>query len=132
MTDHPFPIGDFVSAYIEALYFTDTGEGDQPPAEARLAPEARQRIWDECAVFLWRVHPYIDNLKRKAPNGLYGKPTISEIAHDYHYSRNGHGTGFWDPCSYEQDYTSELFDKVAQSFGTLESYLGDDGKIHVM
>lgn len=52
----------------------------------------------------------------------------STIAHDFWLTRNGHGSGFWDG-----DYNKsvgEALTNAAHSFGEVDLYVGDDGKIY--
>jgi len=48
--------------------------------------------------------------------------------HDYWLTRNGHGAGFWDG-DWPEPYAAQL-DDSAHAYGTVELYVGDDGKIY--
>ena len=48
--------------------------------------------------------------------------------HDFWLTRNRHGAGFWDG-DYEKSIGEELT-KLAHSFGEINLYVGDDGKIY--
>lgn len=52
----------------------------------------------------------------------------SQAGHDFVLTRNGHGTGFWD-----RDYgdAGDELTKWAKTFGEMNAYVGDDGKVHV-
>jgi len=55
------------------------------------------------------------------------------IGHDFWLTRAGHGAGFWDG-DYEADEEKKDGDKlteITKSFGNLDPYAGDDGKIYV-
>lgn len=47
-------------------------------------------------------------------------------AHDFWLTRNGHGAGFWDG---DYEHGDELT-KIAEKFGSVDLYVGDDGKIY--
>lgn len=60
--------------------------------------------------------------------------TDAEAGADFWYTRNGHGTGFWDKASKgtEQGNIGELLTKVCKRYGEFNLYLGDgphDGTI---
>lgn len=69
------------NAYIEAIYFTETGDTDQPPSTADLTPYTLARISQDCANFYRAI-------------GRSGLP-LKQAGHDLHLTRNGHGAGFW-------------------------------------
>ena len=50
-----------------------------------------------------------------------------QVAHDFWLTRNGHGAGFWDG-----DYgdKGDALTKIANKFGEINLYVGDDGKIY--
>lgn len=129
----PFNLDAFVASYIEALYFTDTGEEGQPDTDAELAPETRQRIEDDCAAFLWRAYPYLDAIDNAHPGDerdiSIDEPAYERAARDFHFTRNGHGVGFWEPGRWPAPY-GDMLDKLARSFGQLDVYEGDDGLIY--
>lgn len=107
------------SAYIEAIYFTDTGDTDQPGGDAELSESARRIIskdikafWDQCSGF-----DYLASI------------TYDQIAHDFWFTRNGHGVGFWGkPESYGQALADKLTD-IAESFGESYTYETEAGEI---
>ena len=50
-------------------------------------------------------------------------------AHDFILTRNGHGTGFWDSGRWHKPWAARLT-LLAESFGELHCYVGDDGAIY--
>lgn len=53
-----------------------------------------------------------------------------EIAmHDFWLTRNRHGAGFWDGDYEKAD--GEKLTELAHSFGEINLYVGDDGKIYM-
>jgi hypothetical protein len=108
----------FIAAYIEAIYFTDTGDDRQPPEDAELSPEALKEINEDCADFLQSC----DELIRQTDN------TYDSAAHDFWFTRNGHGVGFWDG-DWPEPQASDL-DAAAKAYGEVWVYQGDDGLIY--
>lgn len=52
----------------------------------------------------------------------------AQNGHDFWLTRNGHGVGFWD-----RGYDKEVGDaltKASESFGEVDLYVGDDGRIY--
>lgn len=98
-------------AYLEAVYFTDTGDGDQPDADAQLTPLFKARAWADCRNF---IHAYGSLIKEAGA-------TIEQAGHDLWLTRNGHGAGFWDrPEIYGEDLAQELT-RVAGAMGSVDS-----------
>lgn len=120
---------------IAALWSTNDESNDQggEPLEdnysaADLAPEALASIEADCARFerenaallaqaykLYRPHP-------DAPT-----PECS-AGHDFWFTRNGHGVGFWDRGLGD---VGQALTAACHVFGTCDIYVGDDGKLYV-
>lgn len=79
---------EFFQGYLEALYFTETGDEGQPGADAELDPVFRESLKVDCAIFWKRCSPLI----LKEPDS----PGAAHAGHDFWLTRNGHGSGFWD------------------------------------
>ena len=109
----------FTAAYIEALFFTDTGDQDQPPADSILSPEAKEAIREDCNAFLDKHSGLI----------LQTPHSFEKAAHDFWFTRNGHGVGFWDG-DWPEPQATQLTD-AAQAFGQCDTYQGDDGLIYL-
>lgn len=53
---------------------------------------------------------------------------LESAGHDFWYTRNGHGVGFWS-----RDYDEKLrnrLDNASRKYPEFNLYVGDDGKIH--
>lgn len=76
------------AAYIEAIYFTETGDTDQPESDAPLSVDTKREAYSACARLRMACagHDGID-LEQFDP---------AQIGHDLWLTRNGHGVGFWD------------------------------------
>ena len=113
MTD----LEQFTAAAIEALYFTDTGEDDQPGKDAELDADTRLDFEADCRSFWRRFGCYVEPAKM----------TPEQAGHDFWLTRNGHGAGFWDD-DWPEPY-ADMLDKGAKCYGEFETYLSDAGEI---
>jgi hypothetical protein len=119
-----------VQGYIEAMFFTDTGSGDDKGLEhatfADLDDQTLAAIKLDCDKFYAMAEPLISDAISLSP-----KPyTLRRAGNDFWYTRNGHGTGFWD-----RDLPGELGEKlstIAKNFCGQTPYRGDDGKMYLM
>lgn len=106
-------IEEFIDAYIEAIFFTES----ENIGDAKLTNETRASITKDCQDFLLRA----DNIvKRVLDHGLL---TVDSIAHDFWFTRNGHGCGFWEGNArgYPGNTGDEL-DTIAKQFGQCDAY----------
>tara|TARA_R110002124_G_scaffold93519_1_gene237167 strand:+ start:54 stop:404 length:351 start_codon:yes stop_codon:yes gene_type:complete len=110
----------FTQAYYKAIYFTDTGEDDQPPTDAEIASEAKKDIEADCEAF------YL----KSGLEALYSKDVIEQAGHDFWLTRNGHGAGFWDG-DWAEPMATDLT-TISEAFGVVDTYLGDDGLIYTV
>ena len=113
-------------AYIEALYFTDTGPDSDIDSWADLAPDVEGHAWRACEAFLASLDP--DTLSRLLGAVQAGHITLDQIGHDLWLTRNGHGTGLWDRGLGE---LGDSLTQAAKAMGEAYAYLGDDGLIYV-
>lgn len=60
---------------------------------------------------------------------IFADTNNEQIGHDFWLTRNGHGVGFWDR-DYASKYTIDKLTGIAESFGEIDLYVGDDGKIY--
>jgi hypothetical protein len=115
----------FVLAYLECVMFTDSGEPDQPPADAEFSASAVTFAYGDCARFVahnWRL---IERTLVAADNGQ--NYDIECMARDFWYTRNGHGVGFWDRGL---GAFGEALTVAAEKCGECFIYQADDGLIY--
>ncbi len=118
-------LDEFTNAYIEALYFTDTGDDEQPNADAELSDEARADIEADCRSFWRRFGCFVlTDVCQEA----FGD-AVTQAGYDFHMTRNGHGVGFWEE-EWPEAYR-DMFTKGAEGYGEINIYTGDDGLIYV-
>jgi hypothetical protein len=90
----------FIDAYIEAIYFTETGDIEQPATTTELDSDFLRSSYLDCMVFYAFTACYLPD----------SEGSIEQAGHDFWLSRNGHGTGFFD-----RDYPeAELLQKLAE------------------
>lgn len=56
--------------------------------------------------------------------------THEQACHDFYFTRCGHGVGFWenDHC---EEKEGQLLTEIAEKFGNVDIYLGDDKKVYI-
>jgi len=122
-------ISKLVKEYVITLLWSESyekeGENDRPLDDdfsyKDMSKEALDKIAKDIKAFLDKASDLIDNDEGKY-QGNYG-----HAMHDFCLTRNHHGAGFWDG-----DWTNgEELTKIAHSFGEMNAYPGDDGKIYV-
>jgi hypothetical protein len=114
------------TAYIEAIYFTDTGDHDQPPPDAELTPNCLMQAHMACRDFLAAIggccgYDAVDGADNLDP---------AQLGHDLWLTRNGHGAGFWDrPAGTYSPENAALFTRLARAMGSHDAEFAsaDDG-----
>jgi hypothetical protein len=96
-------------AYIEAIYFTETGEDGQPSSDATISEQTRHEAIMAChrLSLACARHDGID-LSQFDP---------VQIGHDLWLTRNGHGTGFWDRPEVYGNENARILTLMAQAMG---------------
>lgn len=121
-------LDEFTQGYIEAMFFTNTGTGDdeenglEHATFAELAPAPFARIVADCQLFQTANAADLE----LACSGDYD---MAHAGRDYWYSSQGHGCGFWDG-----DIKDEaLGERLTKAAGRREFYMyrGDDGLIYL-
>jgi len=114
----------FTRAHIEALYFADTGEDDQPPTEAELSEETRLDLAADCRSFWKRYWFYI--LSDQCKHGGTEEERARSAGHDFWFTRNGHGAGFWDG---DWPTYGDILTEGSKSYGNIDLGIDDNGAI---
>ncbi len=92
MTD----LQEFTQGCIEALYFTETGDVDQPSSVTPLDDGSRLDLEADCRSFWHRFGCYITSEICEQHSPALGISLAAHAGHDFWLTRNGHGAGFWD------------------------------------
>lgn len=119
----------FTQGYVEAMFFTDTGTGDDEELEDAcfddLSFEALVDIIEDCRDFQGEQAAQL--LEAYAREGY----SEERAGHDYWLTRNGHGAGFWDRSELDE---GSLGDKLSDAcrYQPVSLYKGDDGYLYIM
>lgn len=127
----PFPeleadeVTEIVASAIATLLWSEVDWADEnggEPLDANydasdVAEESVSALRSELVAF------YDANRSDIAATGA----DFGRTAHDFILTRNGHGAGFWD-----RGYgaVGDKLTMAAKSYGTLNAYVGDDGKVY--
>lgn len=107
-------IDTMTAAYIEAIYFTETGDTDQPPKDAELTAFDKAKAYLDCRQFYWGVTQDLDI----DPADLDWR----QVGHDLWLTRNGHGTGFWDRAEIYGGDRPRIFSAMAKAMGNHDAF----------
>lgn len=98
-----------VLAYIEAMYFTETGDDGQPDSDAPLSLDSKREAWSAC------------HRLRLACSGHNGIDLLQydpgQVGHDLWFTRNGHGVGFWDRPEVYGEENARILSLMAKAMG---------------
>lgn len=115
----------FLQAYLVCALWSSTDDGDEPmdswATVDDIAPELLASSAEDCAAFLAANE---SDLRAYLGRGDWE----SHGGHDFWLTRNGHGAGYWDG-DYPDDEGRRLTDN-AHVYGSVDLYVGDDGRIH--
>jgi hypothetical protein len=115
-------LDSFTLAYIECALWSSTDENGEPLdydyTIDDISKECMEEIMQDCESFK-EIYNYLltESGQSDEQNG-----------HDFWLTRNHHGVGFWDRGL--GDIGKELT-IAAQACGSVDLYVGDDGKIYV-
>lgn len=91
------PDDDFFRGYVECVYFVDTGDTDQPANDCPMSEDTRAALLEECTQFQ-TVNAAL--LAEAYARGY----DAAQAGRDFHFTRNGHGVGFWDRDELREPY----------------------------
>ena len=112
----------FTDAYIKAALWSTNDESDESGGEpldenysaSDIAPETMELIVEDCNDFQQRYSELL------ADSGIGD----ARAGHDFWLSRGGHGTGFFDEDTIDEEFQDPLQD-AARSYGEFDLYVGD-------
>jgi len=118
-------LDNFERQYIESALWSSmdesTPDGGEPMDKnydiGDLSPEAVQKVKQDCQKF-------------RATANFPEEYDETTAAHDFWLTRNRHGAGFWDG-DWPEPYATELTE-LSESFGEVNLYVGDDGKLYFL
>lgn len=104
-----------LNAYIEAIYFTETGDIDQPSAEVEISTTDSSRAHLDCRTFKWALDGLPTHLAPADLDSLW-----EQIGHDLWLTRNGQGAGFWDRPELYGKNQAAILTAMARAMGRHE------------
>jgi len=120
----------FLAAYVECALWSSNDNADESggePLDANyssddIAPATLASMRSDCEAFI------AANQADLVACGL----SAARAGHNYWLNRNGHGAGFWDEVSggHPLRDTFNRLSAASKADGTVDLYLGDDGKIY--
>ena len=131
-------IQQFFHAYVTTALWSSTDESrddggdafDQNYDQDDIAPEAITEMESDCRAFLAIAGDTISTATTQWDDiAGVGFDKYGRAGHDFWLTRNGHGAGFWDG-DWPENEGSTLTD-MAEKFGEVNLYLGDDGAIYI-
>ncbi|PWU21850.1 MAG: hypothetical protein C5B50_00775 [Verrucomicrobia bacterium] len=119
-------LDSFTQGYIMAAFFTCTGTGDDEDLEdatfADLHPDSLAAAISDCKEFQEQQAEWLEM-------ACHFDGYDDECAgRDFWYTRNHHGTGFWDR---DIGNYSRILTDAAHCWGERGMYRGDNGLIHI-
>jgi hypothetical protein len=112
----------FLDAYVAAALWTSSDDNDTPMNElygaGDLSGELMAQMIDDCTAFLARR------------GDLLRDEDLVYAGHDFWLTRNGHGAGFWSRPEVYGEEEAQALTAIAESFGPVDLYVGDDGRIY--
>lgn len=122
----------FTQGYIEAMFFTETTDSGDECAGATVADlseDAWTAIEKDCKAFQELAAASLQLAYDYAP----GEYDETRAGHDFWYTRNGHGTGYWDRGFGDlgADTVGGRLSKDTETCGVTDLYKGDDGRLYL-
>jgi hypothetical protein len=117
-------LDNFTLGYLETALWSSNDESTPSGGEPLdrnytvndIALETVERAIADCKAFQEANAAYLENYK------------ASTAGHDFWLTRNGHGAGFWDGDYDKAD--GDALTKASKAYGSVDLYVGDDGKVH--
>ena len=105
-------------AYLTAVYFTDTGDNEQPEERAELTPQFKARAYLDCRNFLYAIRE----------SNSFDCVNPEQLGHDLWLTRNRHGAGFWDRTEMYGTSDAEFFTRLSEAMGEHDSEFMTEGE----
>lgn len=113
-------------SYLETAMWSSTVSGEDPNNDDSMDEAYGFEDLDQSVIDAAKkdLEAFFDKAADFLDDGDGNIPT--NWPHDFWLTRNGHGAGFWDGDYENGDKLAE----IAEEFGEVDLYVGDDGKIY--
>ena len=125
----------FFTAYVEAALWSSMDESDEntggSPLDANydasdIADETLATMRADCEKFQADNADLLARYYDELPRTEWSPQ--AQAGHDFWLSRNGHGAGFFDREASRE--VRDALQSIAEKWGEVALYIGDDGKIY--
>lgn len=120
---------EIINGYKEAFIFAESArnqEGDfiDDMTDYEFSDQAHQRIIRDVAAFC-------DANDAAISEAMSDGATANQIGNDLHFTRNGHGVGFWDRPEIYTTNTANRLTNAAKFMPDVTAYIGKDNLIYI-
>lgn len=120
---------EIINGYKEAFIFAESArnqEGDfiDDMTDYEFSDQAHQRIIRDVAAFC-------DANNAAISEAMSDGATANQIGNDLHFTRNGHGVGFWDRPEIYTTNTANRLTNAAKFMPDVTAYIGKDNLIYI-
>lgn len=118
----------FTEAYIECALWSSTDDDGEPLDNdygfEDLDEACLKQMVEDCRAFQEGNDQWIKSEHCRVVD------CEAQAGHDFWLTRNGHGAGFWDG-DWERD-ADKAMTACSKAYGSVDLYVGDDGKIYCL
>ena len=120
---------EIINGYKEAFIFAEpvtdhNGEYIENLDDYDFSDQAHQRIIHDVAA-------YCDANDAAISEAMSDGATANQIGNDLHFTRNGHGVGFWDRPEIYTTNTANRLTNAAKLKPSVHAYIGEDNLIYI-
>ena len=120
---------EIINGYKEAFIFAEpatdhNGEYIENLDDYDFSDQAHQRIIHDVAA-------YCDANDAAISEAMSDGATANQIGNDLHFTRNGHGVGFWDRPEIYTTNTANRLTNAAKLMPSVHAYIGEDNLIYI-
>ncbi len=122
-------INSIIDGYKEAFIFAESATDQHGDYIDNLDPydfsqDANDRIAQDVTAF---INANIAAISEAMADGA----TAIQIGNDLHFTRNGHGVGFWDRPETYTTNTANRLTNAAKFMPNVSAYIGEDNLIYI-
>lgn len=120
---------EIINGYKEAFIFAESardhkGNFIDDMTDYDFSDQAHQRIAQDVTAF---INANLAAISEAMSDGA----TANQIGNDLHFTRNGHGVGFWDRPEIYTTNTANRLTNAAKLMPNVSAYIGEDNLIYI-